>query len=90
MISYGNADLHERIAHLQKLANKHPVLIQDGDTKQVLLDYEHYKELVGDDADRPFLSAYDAFVAMMSDFSEEGLTLLTKDDVVFDMSHLEK
>lgn len=40
MISYTNAQLHEDTAHLQKLAKYSPILIQDGDTKQVLMSYE--------------------------------------------------
>lgn len=89
MISYTNADLAQNTAHLQQLANQLPILIADGDTKQVLMSYERYKELAGENADKPFVGAYDAFMEMMSSFSEEEQELLANCDIEFDMSFSE-
>lgn len=40
MIAYTNADLHNKTAELQALADRTPILIADGDSKQVLMSYE--------------------------------------------------
>lgn len=89
MISYTNADLAQNTAHLQQLANELPILIADGDTKQVLMSYERYKELAGENADKPFISAYDAFMEMMSGYTDEELDALARDDIELDMSFAE-
>lgn len=89
MISYTNADLHNKTQELQELAKRTPVLIQDGETKQVLMSYDRYKELAGEQADKPFKSAYEAFMEMMSSFSEEEQELLANCDIEFDMSFSE-
>lgn len=86
MISYTHADLHNKTQELQELAKRTPVLIQDGETKQVLMSYDRYKELAGEQVDKPFVSAYDAYMAIMADFSEEQLDALADADVEFDMS----
>lgn len=90
MISYTNDYLHQHTAELQKMAEQLPVLISDNGRKQVLMDYEHYKKLAGENADQPFISAYDAFMEMMSGYTDEQLEALAKDDIEFDMSFLEK
>lgn len=89
-ISYTHHDLQNRTLELQELAKKHPILIQDGETKQVLLSYDDYKKMAGETADEPFESAYDFFVKMMADFSSEELALLADDSIEFDMSFSER
>lgn len=82
--------MHEDTAHLQKLAKYSPILIQDGDTKQMLMSYEDYKKLAGNDADKPFVSAYDVFMQMFEGYSDEELEVLASDDIEFDMSFSER
>lgn len=41
-------------------------------------------------ADKPSLSAYDAYMQIMSDYSDEELEALADDSVEFDMSFLEQ
>lgn len=84
MMAYTNADLHHKTAELQALANHTPILIADGDTKQVLMSYKQYQELGG--ADKSFVSAYDAYMAIMADWTDEQLNALADADVEFDMS----
>lgn len=84
MIAYTNADLHNKTAELQALASRTPILIADGDSKQVLMSYEQYQELGG--ADKSFVSAYDAYMAIMADWTDEQLNALADADVEFDMS----
>lgn len=86
MISYTNADLHNKTAELQALANRTPILIDDGDTKQVLMSYEQYKTLSQENTGKPFVSAYDAYMQIMADWSDEKLDALADADVEFDMS----
>lgn len=65
-ISYTHHDLQNRTLELQELAKKHPILIQDGETKQVLLNYDDYKKMAGEAADElRFLSLHDAIFTNM-------------------------
>lgn len=77
-------------AYFQKLANDEPVLIDMGEKKQLLIDYDEFVKLGGKlDISQfdGFVSAYDNFVKVMSEnFTEEELKLLASDDIEFDNS----
>lgn len=75
--------------HIQALAEKEPVIVDNGKQKQVLMNYDDYQALKKADTDKP-LSAYDAFIEMISDYTDEELVALAKDDIELDMSFLEK
>lgn len=44
------------------------------------MSYDEYKKLVGVDADKPFVSLYDAFVTNMPDDLREALAQIDDDD----------
>lgn len=76
-------------AYFQKLANDEPVLIDMGEKKQLLIDYDEFVRLGGKldiRKDKNFVSAYDSLMKIMSNYSEEELELLASDDIEFDKS----
>lgn len=85
MMAYTNADLHHKTAELQALANHTPILIADGDTKQVLMSYEQYQELAGELDEVPN-DAHQFLLAMMAGLSKKEQELLANSDIEFDMS----
>lgn len=84
MISYTNADLHNKTAELQALANRTPILIDDGDTKQVLMSYEQYQALAN--TDKSLNETQQFLSAMMAGLSKTEQALLADSDIEFDMS----
>ena len=84
MIEVTVVQLAQNPDHIQKLAQKEPVLVADGDTKQVLMDYEQYKQLAH--VDEQPETAYEFLERMMSRFSAEELEILANDDTNYDMS----
>lgn len=81
MLTVTSAELHKDTKNIQNLADKEPVLIENGNSKQVLLDYDHYQKIVGKEADKPFVSAYDAFFANMSPELYQALAKLDDKDL---------
>lgn len=63
--------------HFQLLATKEPVIVSNGEQKQILLDYDQYQQL----ADKPFVSLYDAIVANMSPELRQALQQMNDDDL---------
>lgn len=86
MIKVTNTQFIQNPSHIQHLAEQEPVLVENGDKTQVLMDYEQYAQMSGT---KPFVSAYDTYMQIMSDFSPEELELLACDDIEFDMSFSE-
>lgn len=77
-------------AYFQKLANDEPVLIDMGEKKQLLIDYDEFIRLGGQlDISQydGFVSAYDNLIKIMAEnFTKEELELLASDDIEFDKS----
>lgn len=73
----------------QQHAEQEPVIVSNGNQKQILMDYEQYEQLSNTKSNKPFVSAYDAYMQIMSDFSQEELEILACDDIEFDMSFSE-
>lgn len=91
MIEVSAVQFIQNPAHIQALATKEPVIVDNGKHKQVLMNYDDYQALTKKmDADKPSLSAYDAYMQIMSDYSDEELEALADDSVEFDMSFLEQ
>lgn len=78
--------LHHRTQEIQKLAHIEPVLIANGDERQVLMDYDEYAKLAGFTPDKPFVSLGEIFMNLppevasalaqvKDDDSEEPVTL---------------
>lgn len=63
--------------HFQLLAKKEPVIVSNGEQKQVLLDYDHYQQLT----DKPFVSLYDAIYANMSPELRQALAQMSDDEL---------
>lgn len=90
MLTVTISDLKKDTKNIQNLAHHEPVLIEGGDSKQVLLDYDHYQKIVGKDADKPFVSLYDTFVNIASQFSDEERAILADIDDESDFSVLDR
>lgn len=88
MISYTQHDLQNRTLELQELAKQHPVLIQTGETKQVLLSYADYQKMAGNIENEPLQSASDFLLQLGLGLTDEELEILVNSDVEFDMSLL--
>lgn len=86
MISYTFQDLQNRTSELQQIVNRRPVLIEDNGVKQVLINYDDYKQMAGSDADKPFETAHEFLSRMKSVFSNEELEILANDNTKYDMS----
>ena len=84
MISYTYQDLQNRTSELQQIVNRRPVLIEDNGVKQVLINYDDYKQMA--DADKPFETAHEFLSRMKAVFSDEELEILANDDTKYDMS----
>lgn len=89
MLAYTQHDLQNKTAELQELAKQSPVLIETGDMPQVLMSYDEYLKM-GGEPKSPFVSAYAAYMSIMSDFPQEQLDALAESDVEFDMSFSEQ
>lgn len=90
MIEFSPNDLATHTAHIQRLAQNHPVMISDNQTKQILMTYDDYLKL-GGEPQPPFESAYEFFVKSMNEhFSQEELAILAEMDFDADMSNVEQ
>ena len=70
MLTVTSSDLHKDTKNIQDLANREPVLIDNGNNKQVLLDYDHYQKIVGKNADKPVVSLYESFANIPPDLAD--------------------
>lgn len=86
MISYTYQDLQNQANELQQIVQRRPVLIEDNGLKQVLISYDDYKQIAGENADKPFESGHEFLRRMRSVFSEEELEILANDAATYDMS----
>lgn len=86
MIKVTNTQFIQNPSHIQHLAEQEPVLVENGDKTQVLMDYEQYAQLSGENPDKPFVSLYDAFSQIASEFSDEEREILANVDDEADFS----
>lgn len=67
MRAYTQQDLKQRTAELQAIAQTQPILIADGEQKQVLLSYDDYQKMLNN---KPFVSLADAFENIPEDIRQ--------------------
>lgn len=83
MIEVTVAEFIKNPGHIQSLAQKEPVIVGEGENKQILMDYDEYLSI---NSPTPHQGAYDAYMKIMADFPKEKLDALADDKVEFDMS----
>lgn len=90
MIRIHSLHLQKDPANIQKLASYEPVIIDDNNKIQVLMDYDEFIRLGGklDIArDKDFISAYDTlYQSMQQHFTDEEAESLANYDYEFDKS----
>lgn len=88
MIKVTNTQFIQNPSHIQHLAEQEPVLVENGDKTQVLMDYEQYAQMSGT---KPFVSLYDMFEQIASEFSDEEREILANidDEADFSMAYQE-
>lgn len=78
MIEISTAQFIQNPAHIQSLAEKEPVLLDNGKHKQVLMNYDDFLSL--NQTKKPFVSLYDALVTNMPTELREALAQIDDDD----------
>lgn len=89
MIKVTYTEFIQNPSHIQHLAEQEPVLVENGDKTQVLMGYDQYAKLSGISSDKPFVSLYDMFEQIASEFSDEEREILANidDEADFSMAH---
>lgn len=86
MIKVTHTEFIQNPSHIQHLAEQEPVLVENGDKTQVLMGYDQYAQLSGISSDKPFVSLYDMFEQIASEFSDEEREILANIDDEADFS----
>lgn len=86
MIEVTVAEFIKNPSHVQSLAQKEPVIVGDGDNKQVLMDYDEYQKSIGEDVNKPPMTGREFLAEMAEGMTDEQLELLASTDMEFDMS----
>lgn len=86
MIKVTHTEFIQNPSHIQHLAEQEPVLVENGDKTQVLMGYDQYAKLSGISSDKPFVSLYDMFEQIASEFSDEEREILANIDDEADFS----
>lgn len=85
MIEISSSQFIQNPIHIQNLAEKEPVIVNDGTKKQVLMSYEDFLSLNA--PQKPFVSLYDALVTNMPDELRQALAQIDDDDEPDDFSY---